>query len=143
MTKQQEELVKIARSLMGRPYQRGADSSGNPAYFDCSSLVQYIFRQLGIDLPRSSILQAASGKEINLSDGLEVGDLIFMRSDRGYYDDESFGGRKIHIGHVVLYIGDGKIIHSQKSAGMVIEQNLDELIKEPNYEIALIKRPGF
>ena len=66
-----------------------------------------------------------------------------MRSDRGYYDDESFGGRKIHIGHVVLYIGDGKIIHSQKSAGMVIEQNLDELIKEPNYEIALIKRPVF
>lgn len=143
MTKQQEELVKIAKSLIGRPYQRGADSSGNPECFDCSSLVQYIFRQIGIDLPRSSILQAACGREINLLAQLEIGDLLFMRSDQGYYNDEAFGGRKIYIGHVVLYIGDGKIIHSRKSAGMVIEQRLDELIKEPNYGIALIKRPGF
>lgn len=142
---QQAELIKIAKSFLGTPYKRGADFSEKPDFFDCSSFVQYVFKQTGIELPRSSILQAACGKEIpllqnNNYENLEIGDLLFMRSNQGYYNDEAFDNRKIYIGHVAIYIGDGNVIHSRKKLGGVIEQKIEELTKEPNYEIVLIKR---
>ncbi|MBI4993829.1 C40 family peptidase [Candidatus Wolfebacteria bacterium] len=141
----QTELVKIAKSFIGTPYRRGADFSGKPNFFDCSSFVQYVFKQIGIELPRSSILQAALGKEISILqdnnfENLEIGDLLFMRSNQGYYNDEAFNNRKIYIGHVAIYMGNENIIHSRKKLNGVIEQNIKELIKEPNYEIVLIKR---
>lgn len=143
MIEKREELVKIAKSFIGTPYKRGANFSDKPDYFDCSGFIQYIFLKIGVELPRSSILQAACGKEIPLEKdfkNLEIGDLLFMRSNRGYYDDESFSGRKIYIGHVAVYIGDNDLIHSRKKLGGVAKQKIEELIKEPNYEIVLIKR---
>ncbi|KKR88924.1 MAG: NLP/P60 protein [Candidatus Wolfebacteria bacterium GW2011_GWA2_42_10] len=140
MTDKQKNIIKIAKSLIGAPYKYGAIIEEAPDYFDCSGFIQYVFKQTGVDLPRSSILQASEGKEIKSIDDLEAGDILFMRSDRGHYYDKLFNGRKIYIGHCVLYIGAGEIIHSRKAAGGVIKQRLEELVKEPNYEIILIKR---
>ena len=71
---------------------------------------------------------------------LETGDILFMRSTRGYYNDELFSDRKIAIGHVAIYIGDSKIIHARSSINAVAEQELKDLIKNPNYKIVLVKR---
>ncbi|MBI5306671.1 C40 family peptidase [Candidatus Wolfebacteria bacterium] len=143
MVEKQIKIIEIAKKFIGVPYKRGANFSGKPDYFDCSSFIHYVFKKIGVELPRSSILQAACGKEIlpekNFKN-LKIGDLLFMRSDRGYYDDESFNGSKIYIGHVAIYLGDNNIIHSRKKFGGVIEQKIEDLIKEPNYEIVLVKR---
>jgi cell wall-associated NlpC family hydrolase len=143
---QKEKLVKLARNLIGKSYKYGVSQEEAPNFFDCSSFTQYVLKQIGIELPRSSILQAADlkGEEINpLPDlsNLKIGDLLFMRSDRGHYYDRLFGGREVYIGHVGIYIGNGEVIHSreEKIDGVGIEK-LDELTKNPNYHIAIIKR---
>lgn len=142
---QKEKLVSLARELVGKPYQYGAKPEDAPNVFDCSSFIQYLFKQLGIELPRSSILQAADAKgemvvpAPDLSN-LEPGDLLFMTGVAGHYDDELFGGVRHYIGHVTLYLGNGSIIQAKKSYGEVREGTLSEFIKDPHYRIELIKR---
>lgn len=146
MTQEQKTmLVEISKSLVGKPYQYGSGPEKAPEIFDCSSFTQYVFQQIGIQIPRSSILQAAdtNGQEIPVDtvvSKLEVGDLLFMRSDRGNYYDELFGNRKIQIGHVVLYIGNGEIIQARKKAGGVVIEALGTFVQEPNCETVFIKR---
>ncbi len=139
-----DEMVLFAKSFMGTPYERGAQED-QTACFDCSSFVQHIFAHVGIVIPRSTILQAADahGKDIVPDadfSNVQKGDLMFMRSDRGYYYDELFGGKPVYIGHVAMYIGNGEVIHARKKTGGVIVQKLEELIREPNYGIVMIKR---
>jgi len=146
MTQEQKsKLVALAKGLVGKPYKYGAKPEEAPDFFDCSLYTQYLFRQIGMDIPRTSLLQAgdSQGKEIPNDPefiNLEIGDLLFMRSDRGYYTDELFGGRKLYIGHVAMYIGEGFVIHSRKKLNGVVIQNLKDLVVEPNYEIQIIKR---
>ena len=142
---QKEKLVALTRELIGKPYKLGATPDEAPEVFDCSSFTQYLFKQIGIDIPRSGLLQAGDEKGQEISTGptfsnLEIGDLLFTRSNRGYYTDELFGGRKLYIGHVAMCVGDGKVIHSRKKFNGVVIQNLKELVAEPNYEIQIIKR---
>lgn len=142
---QKKKIVSVARSLIGKPYLYGATPENVPNAFDCSSFTQYVFGQIGIELPRSAILQAADphGKEIEIHlnfQNLETGDLLFMRSDRGHYHDELFDGREMDIGHIVLYVGDGIIIHAQSKKGGVVEEPLKEFVLQPHYSVVLIKR---
>lgn len=89
---------------MGIPYQFGA-TSGNTDTFDCSSYTQYVFRQFGIDLPRTAAAQATIGAKVDPA-YLSVGDLVFFRTN----------GRSI--GHVAIYAGDGLILHASSSKGI-------------------------
>jgi cell wall-associated NlpC family hydrolase len=135
-------LSEEAKKLLGVPYKYGAKSEEAPKFFDCSSLTQYLYKKIGVELPRSSILQAVAGKEIFYpQEKLEVGDLIFFRGQRGHYNDELFPNHPpVYIGHVAVYIGDEKIIHATGSAGKVVEENLKEFIKRPNCSIVMVKR---
>lgn len=143
--RQKEELLCLARSLIGKPYERAVTLEDAPEKFDCSSFTQYLFSTIGIKIPRSSVQQAGEtdGKIIDPTidpSFLETGDLLFMRSSRGHYHDELFGGKQIYIGHVVVYAGNGMVIHSKKSAGGVTEQPLSELARDPDYKIVFIRR---
>jgi peptidoglycan DL-endopeptidase LytE len=144
-TGQQKQVVSLARSLLGKPYKYGAVPEEAPDIFDCSSFTQYVLKDVGIDIPRVSLYQAADtkGKEIVPApdySNLEPGDLIFTRGKLGRYDDNAFDGRKISVGHVAMFAGNGAIIHSRKRLGGVTEQSLADLIAEPNYDIVLVKR---
>ncbi|MEK7512670.1 MAG: C40 family peptidase [Patescibacteria group bacterium] len=143
--KQQERVVSIAGSLVGRPYRYGAKPEEAPNFFDCSSFTQYCFKQVGIEIPRSSILQAAdpNGTEIvPLPDysNLEPGDLLFMRGTRGFYRDNLFPNREVYVGHVVLYLGNTQIIHARFSIGAVGEQALEEFVQDQRFRIVFAKR---
>ena len=63
-----KKLIETAVSLIGRPYEYGAylnPDADKKIAFDCSSFIQYIFGKVGVELPRSTILQAAApGKEV-------------------------------------------------------------------------------
>ena len=144
---QKTKLAALARSLTGVPYSYGASGEEAPKAFDCSSFVQYLFQEIGIIVPRSSILQAADeqSKEIAIApdfSNLETGDLVFMRGVRGFYRDSLFGGREISIGHVGIYLGNNEVVHAQQHDipyGVII-QNIPDLIRDPHYAIVMAKR---
>lgn len=85
-------VIALAQSEVGKRYVWGATG---PSSFDCSGLVQYVFKNAaGINLPRTTYTQIGVGKAISMSN-LQPGDLLFW----GNY-------------HVGIYIGNGQYIHA-------------------------------
>jgi len=61
----EKKLNEIIKPLLGKPYEYGASATLDaPDKFDCSSFVLYVFRKLGVEIPRISIDQRFFGKEI-------------------------------------------------------------------------------
>lgn len=94
-------VIATGKQFLGVPYQFGA-SSGRTDAFDCSSFTQYVFKQNGIDLPRSSREQSQVGKPVS-KDQLQPGDLVFS--------DTNHDGV---INHVSIYIGNGQLLHTYR-----------------------------
>lgn len=141
------KLIETAKSLIGTPYKYGAylEQNNGALAFDCSSFIQHVFKQIEVELPRSSILQAvAPGQEIKNLELAEVGDLIFFEGNRGHYRHDLFPNRKIYIGHLGIYLDNDEIIHAtnNNSASGVVIQKISELQKEfpEAYKIVMIKR---
>lgn len=92
------QVVATATNAMGTPYQWGGTGGSG---FDCSGLIQYAYRQHGIQLPRTSREQALVGVAVDKRiDALAPGDILTFSNSGG------------HVTHVALYVGEGKIIHS-------------------------------
>lgn len=140
-----EKLLEIARSLIGAPYKYGAYLevyADNQTAFDCSSFLQYVFKQISINIPRSTILQAAAdGKEIIYPEIVMPGDVIFFEGKQGHYRHDLFpADRKIYIGHAALSVGSSRIIHAtnNSTASGVIEQSVITLPE--SYNVTIVKR---
>jgi len=141
-SKKMEKLIGVAESFIGKPYKYGAylEKKNTQKYFDCSSFTKAAYAKIGVELPRSSLLQATKGKEIKSIKNLKPGDLIFFESTKGHYWHKKFKGRKIYIGHVALYAGNNKIIDAQEDRGNVAKTDLKKLISKKFYNVILIKR---
>jgi cell wall-associated NlpC family hydrolase len=98
-------IIHLADNYLGRPYKFGA-KTGNTRSFDCSSLVQYVYRKHGIYLPRTSKAQSRYGTYV-AKKNLKPGDLVF------FY-------KPVH--HVAIYIGKGKILHTYGKPGVTISR---------------------
>lgn len=83
------------------PYVWGGNSLSGGV--DCSGLVQQIYKNLGISLPRTSYEQAKSGTAVSLG-SLQPGDLVFYNT--GGKDPNGIGV----VSHVSIYIGNGQVI---------------------------------
>ncbi len=94
-------VVATAGSFRGTPYVYGASG---PSSFDCSGFTSYVYRQHGVNLPRTSFSQANAGTYVPRSQ-LQAGDLIILN-----------GG-----GHVGIYTGNGQFIHASTSRGVVTD----------------------
>lgn len=108
------EVVALARAYVGEtPYVWGGTT---PAGFDCSGLVQYCYRKIGIDLPRTSRTQYRVGGYIppNRLDLLRPGDLVFFGRDGD--------PRRVH--HVAIFSGNGMMVHAPQTGEMVSETSL-------------------
>ena len=90
-----QKIVDEAMKYYGWEYTWGGSNPDEG--FDCSGLVQWCYGTAGIELPRTSREQFDWCEKISV-DELKAGDLLF-------YQNESSGGE---IGHVAIYIGDGK-----------------------------------
>ena len=96
-------VISTANSLIGKvKYSFGSSSIGSSGGVgDCSSFVQYVFKQNGLNLPRTAESQYNSdkGKKVDRNN-LQVGDVVFFK-----------GTYKSGISHVGIYAGNGEFIH--------------------------------
>ena len=95
--------VRAAESQIGVPYVWGGASPGYG--FDCSGLTMWAWGQAGVSLPHSAEDQYLSVEHIPFSD-LQPGDLIFF----------AYGG---YVYHVVMYVGDGKVIQAAQTGTLI------------------------
>ncbi|MFD2415669.1 C40 family peptidase [Amycolatopsis pigmentata] len=95
-----QKAVNAALSRLGDPYVWGATG---PNSFDCSGLTQWAYGQAGISIPRVSQDQQQAGVAVPLSQ-IQPGDLLFEGSP-AY--------------HVVMYLGDNKIVHAPTDGDVV------------------------
>ncbi|WP_439956345.1 C40 family peptidase [Nocardia nova] len=102
-----ERALEAAESKIGSTYRSGA---AGPDAFDCSGLVQWAYRQVGVDLPRTSYDQLSAGTPVDL-DALQPGDLVSF-----------YGG-----GHSALYAGDGTVVHAATSGEGVIRSAIAQM----------------
>ena len=96
--------------------------------FDCSSFVQYLYASVGIKIPRCTIEQVEKGKEVKLKN-IQAGDLVFFKGTQGRYNKKHSNG----IGHVGIFIGEGKIIHASGSRKKVVKDDLKKVIKKAEF----------
>ncbi len=96
------ELTAEASKYIGVKYVYGGTSVNG---FDCSGYTQYVFKQLGYSIPRTTSSQWETGSAVSKAN-LIVGDLVFFNTT----------GRVAS--HVGIYIGDGQFIHSGTSTGV-------------------------
>ena len=97
-------LLNIAMRFGGVPYVWGGET---PAGFDCSGFVQYVFRQIGVNLPRTADVQYELGRKV-LQSELQPGDLVFFET---YEPGASHDG---------IYVGDGKFIAANSGTGVAV-----------------------
>jgi cell wall-associated NlpC family hydrolase len=94
-------IVSIAQSQIGVPYVWGGEdpnSPGTKGEFDCSGLVQWVYGQAGVNLPRVAQAQYNATPKVAANAPLQPGDLLF------------FGSSTKGIEHVGIYIGNNQMI---------------------------------
>lgn len=126
-----ELLVRTALACLDKPFHYGALPEEAPEKFDCSSLVQYLYRRISVDLPRSSIEQAHIGGEV-LFTQLEIGDLLFFRGHIVHYNLEFPAG----VGHVALYLGNDQVIQATGQDQKVVITPLKEIKRRKDFVVA-------
>jgi peptidoglycan DL-endopeptidase LytE len=104
-------VVQAAYRNLGARYVWGAS---RPGAFDCSGFTMYVMRQFGVSLPHSSSAQFRMGRSVSRGN-LQAGDLVFF----------SLGTRGV-VGHVGVYIGNGRMIHASTPSTGVIVSSLNE-----------------
>ena len=104
-------ILQTAATYRGTPYRYGrSDRSGT----DCSGYTTQVFKKHGVKLPRTSSEQSKVGQKVG-KNGLKEGDLVFFQTTRGK-----------RVGHVGIYVGNGKFIHASSGGGKVQVNSLNE-----------------
>jgi cell wall-associated NlpC family hydrolase len=84
--------VSHALEAVGVPYRYGGESTDG---FDCSGLVRWSYRRVGIDVPHNSYALYSVGRQVPTS-RMKPGDVLFFEG----------------LGHVGLYVGKGRMVHA-------------------------------
>ncbi len=92
------QVVSDAEGYLGVQYSWGGTSPQSG--FDCSGLVQHVFADLGVALPRTAAEQSSTGTPVEGLWQAQPGDLLF------------YGAPAEHVG---IYIGNGLMIDAPKT----------------------------
>ncbi|WP_240776774.1 NlpC/P60 family protein [Nonomuraea basaltis] len=100
--------LQFAFAQVGKPYRYGATG---PDSFDCSGFTQAAWRTGGVELPRTTYTQWSWGADRRVPlTALEPGDLLFSKG----------------LGHMGMYAGNGKMVHSPQTGDVVKVVDLDD-----------------
>jgi cell wall-associated NlpC family hydrolase len=91
-----DKAVDRALDVVGTPYRWGGESPSSG--FDCSGLVRWAYGRVGIDLPHNSFALYGEGRRVSTS-SMKPGDVLFFEG----------------LGHVGLYVGRGRMVHSPET----------------------------
>lgn len=119
-----DKIVKLAYSLVGRPYVYGGTTVNG---FDCSGFVQYLYRQNGYSIGRSVKNQINNGYEVSYSD-IRPGDILIWGYDRS------------SVTHSAIYVGDGIMIHAANPSQGVIVSNVNSWDRGTNVSVVSVRR---
>jgi cell wall-associated NlpC family hydrolase len=87
-----DQVVAFAKQFLGNPYVYGGTSLTSGA--DCSGFVLSVYKQFGINLPRTSEDQGEAGVDVGGIENARPGDVVS------------------YIGHIGIYIGQNQLIHA-------------------------------
>jgi peptidoglycan DL-endopeptidase CwlO len=96
------QAVQIAKGYLGVPYRWGGTDPASG--LDCSGLTQLVFKQVGVQLPRTSAAQARAGVPVGSLSAAQPGDLVFFGSP---------------VDHVGIYVGGGKMLEAPHTGARV------------------------
>ena len=121
--RERRHIKERGHNVVGSPYSYGGNS---PRGFDCSGFTSWTFRDHGAALPRTSMdqfnLAGRDGyKRIWNRSKLEVGDLVFHKTTSA------------RVGHVGIFIGDGRFISSTSSDGVRVRSLYDPYYWGPRW----------
>ncbi|MFL1381594.1 C40 family peptidase [Nocardiopsis protaetiae] len=103
-----ERAIEAAESQKGTPYAWGGSKPGG---FDCSGLVQWSFKQAGVNLPRVAQDQVGHGTRVSYANARR-GDLLYWTDSGGYAY------------HVAIYLGNGRMIDAPRTGDKVRERDV-------------------
>ncbi|MEV6344510.1 transglycosylase SLT domain-containing protein [Actinoplanes sp. NPDC051851] len=103
------EVVEAAKKYLGTPYVFGGTDPDKG--LDCSGLVQQVYEDLGVKLPRNSWQQATAGRPVASLADAKPGDVLAFDAP---------------VDHVAIYIGDDKMIAAPKPGDHVKIQSVYE-----------------
>jgi peptidoglycan DL-endopeptidase CwlO len=95
-----DDVVADAKKYLGIRYVWGGTDPSKG--LDCSGLVQRVFADLGVDVPRTVAEQRNVGTPVASMKQAKPGDLLVFGSH-----------------HIGIYVGDGKMLHAPKSGDVV------------------------
>jgi len=110
VSEQGTEVVLRALALLGVPYRWGGTRPESG--LDCSGLVQHVFAELGLSVPRHTSELSRVGDRVDRG-ALRPGDLVFFNTLRRAFS------------HVGIYIGNGRFVHAPSSGAQVRVESMN------------------
>ena len=116
------EILSYAFNFFGGKYVWGGESLKDGV--DCSAYVMRIYEHFNIPMPRLSAEQAEWGEKVASMDEILPGDLLFYHGYNDAVEEVTEG-----VGHVGIYIGNGKMIHAASTSRGIVVDDYDYVEK--------------
>ncbi len=97
-------MAMVAKEMVGVRYRYGGSSPSSG--FDCSGLIYYSYKRIGLRSPRTTRDLYRHARPVNRSE-LRTGDILFFKLD----------GKKVS--HAAIYLGNGRMVHAPSSGKRV------------------------